>query len=52
MLNEVFSNYGLMIIKLTFFKEVAYILDEFLRPFQTVNPMVPFLCRAYEDLLR
>ena len=52
MLNEVFSNYCLMIIKLTFFKEVPYILDEFLRPIRTVNPMVSFLCRAYEDLLR
>ena len=45
-------NDKLMIIKLTFFKEAAHILNEFLRPFQTDNPMVPFLCDAYDDLLR
>ena len=41
-------NAKLMIIKLTFFKEVAHLLNEFLRPFQMDNPVVPFLC----DLLR
>ena len=34
-------NDKLMIIKLTFFEEVAHILNEFLWPFQTDNPMVP-----------
>ena len=41
-----------MILKLTFLKEVARILKEFLRPFQTDNPMLPFLLDAYDDLLR
>ena len=41
-----------MIIKLTFFKEVAHILNKCIRPFQMDNPMVPFLCDADDDLLR
>ena len=35
-----------------FFKEIAAILNGFLRPFQTDNPMVPFLSDAYEELIR
>ena len=39
-------------LKLMFFKEIAAILNGFLRPFQTDNPMVPFLSDAYEELIR
>ena len=39
-------------LKLMFFKEVAAILNGFLRTFQTNNPMVPFLSDAYEELIR
>ena len=35
-----------------FFKEIAAILNGFLRPFQTDNPIVPFLSDAYEELIR
>ena len=45
-------NDKLIPLKLLFFKEIAGILNNFLRPFQTENPMVPFLSDAYEDLLR
>ena len=41
-----------MIINLTCFKEVAHILNEFLRPFQMDNPVVSFSCEASDDLLR
>ena len=41
-----------MIIKLTFLKEVSHILNKSLRLFQTDDPMVPFLCEAYYDLLK
>ena len=39
-------------LKLMFFKEIAAILNCFLRPFQTDNPMMPFLSDAYEELIR
>ena len=39
-------------LKLMFFKEIAAIINGFLRPFQTDNPMVPFLSDAYEELIR
>ena len=42
----------LVALKLSFFKEIAAILNGFLRPFQTDNPMVPFLSDAYEELIR
>ena len=34
----------LMIIKLTFLKEITHILNEFFKPFQVNNLMVLFLC--------
>ena len=42
----------LVLLKMMFFKEIAAILIGFLRPFQTDNPMVPFLSDAYEELIR
>ena len=45
-------NDKLMIIKSRFFKEVVHILNEIVRSFQPGYPTVPFLCDAYDDLLR
>ena len=39
-------------LKFMFSKEIAAILNGFSRPFQTDNPMVPFLSDAYEELIR
>ena len=39
-------------LKLMFFKEITAILNGFLRPFQTNNPVVPFLSDVYEELIR
>ena len=39
-------------LTLMFFKEITAILNGFLRPFQTDNPIVPFLLDAYEELMR
>ena len=42
----------LMPAKLQFFGNVAHMLSEFLRGFQTKSPMMPFLCGSLETMIR
>ena len=37
--------------KLQFFGDVAHMLSEFLRGFQTNSPMMPFLCGSLETII-